>query len=307
MVQDTPQSYYAHGKLLITGEYLVLAGAKALAIPLKYGQRLTIEYQATHFLQWTATTPQGRWFTASYDEALNVVDTDHQPLAERLASILKTCVTYRDDIRELLRSAQVTTQLEYNPDWGWGSSSTLISLLAQWLGVQPYLLLQDTFGGSGYDIACATASSAITYQLTDGMPQAAKVAFQPAFSEHIYCVYSGRKQSSQQAIARFNKHAASPQAIARINTITDQLLQCHQLPEFSRLIEEHEEIISDVVQLNKIKSEHYGDFRGSIKALGAWGGDFIMAVSEEPAAYVKSYFAQHGLSTIFKLNDIKLG
>jgi len=31
-------SFYSNGKLLITGEYLVLDGAKALALPTKYGQ-----------------------------------------------------------------------------------------------------------------------------------------------------------------------------------------------------------------------------------------------------------------------------
>ena len=33
-------SFYSHGKLLITAEYAVLAGAKALAIPCKKGHHL---------------------------------------------------------------------------------------------------------------------------------------------------------------------------------------------------------------------------------------------------------------------------
>ncbi|MEM0993828.1 MAG: GHMP kinase, partial [Bacteroidota bacterium] len=37
-----PTSYYAHGKLLLTGEYAVLDGAVALAVPSKLGQRLDI-------------------------------------------------------------------------------------------------------------------------------------------------------------------------------------------------------------------------------------------------------------------------
>ena len=35
--------YYSCGKLLITAEYLVLKGAKGLAIPTKYGQKLSIK------------------------------------------------------------------------------------------------------------------------------------------------------------------------------------------------------------------------------------------------------------------------
>ena len=34
------KTFYSNGKLLITGEYVVLDGAKALALPTKYGQNL---------------------------------------------------------------------------------------------------------------------------------------------------------------------------------------------------------------------------------------------------------------------------
>ena len=36
-------NYYSNGKLLLTGEYLVLDGAKSLAIPTKFGQDLSVE------------------------------------------------------------------------------------------------------------------------------------------------------------------------------------------------------------------------------------------------------------------------
>ena len=35
--------FYSHGKLLLTAEYVVLDGAKALALPTKYGQSLTVK------------------------------------------------------------------------------------------------------------------------------------------------------------------------------------------------------------------------------------------------------------------------
>ena len=36
--------YYSCGKLLITAEYLVLKGAKGLAMPTKYGQKKIAEF-----------------------------------------------------------------------------------------------------------------------------------------------------------------------------------------------------------------------------------------------------------------------
>ena len=37
------KTFYSNGKLLITGEYLVLDGARSLAIPTKFGQFLIVE------------------------------------------------------------------------------------------------------------------------------------------------------------------------------------------------------------------------------------------------------------------------
>lgn len=307
MEQDSSQSYYAHGKLLLSGEYMVLAGAKSLAIPLKYGQSLKVEENNTYFLTWKATTPYGTWFEASYNHSLDVLESDNPLLAKKLADILHKCQNYREDITQLLQHKEVTTHLEFNPSWGWGSSSTLISLLAQWLGVHPYLLLQDTFGGSGYDIACATATSAITFELNDGIPKSEPVNFEPDFHEQMYFVYSGRKQSSLQAIASFSKDEVNLKSIQHISSITENMILCNDLHDFGRLMEEHEKQISKVVQLSCVKNEHFNDFHGFIKALGAWGGDFIMVVSAEPEEYIKSYFAKKGLNTIFKLNELKIG
>jgi mevalonate kinase len=38
------QTFYSHGKLLISAEYAVLDGALALALPTKFGQSLHIEF-----------------------------------------------------------------------------------------------------------------------------------------------------------------------------------------------------------------------------------------------------------------------
>jgi mevalonate kinase len=37
------QTFYSHGKLLISSEYAVLDGAQALALPTKFGQTLKVE------------------------------------------------------------------------------------------------------------------------------------------------------------------------------------------------------------------------------------------------------------------------
>ncbi|WP_430817155.1 GYDIA family GHMP kinase [Carboxylicivirga sp. RSCT41] len=304
--EESTQSYYAHGKLLLSGEYLVLSGARALALPLKFGQSLVIQPAQSGFFRWKAHNTSGHWFETEFDDQLNIVHSNNTRLAQSLSSIIKACISYRDDIKDLISNTEAITNLEFNPDWGWGSSSTLISLLSQWLGVNPYLLLSETFGGSGYDIACATSNSAITYQLINNAPKIESVNFNPEFSDNMYFVYSGSKQSSKNEIARFSKLNVSESAIEQINCLTNDMLNSKELKDFGKLMEQHESIISKIVQLKPIKNEHFEDFKGYIKTLGAWGGDFIMVISEEPANYVKTYFEEKGLKHLFNFNDIKI-
>ena len=60
-------NYYSNGKLLITGEYLVLDGALSLAVPTKYGQSLTIEIIDVPKLIWKSINDEGKvWFEEEY-------------------------------------------------------------------------------------------------------------------------------------------------------------------------------------------------------------------------------------------------
>jgi len=306
MTSSLPTSYRANGKLLISGEYLVLHGAQALAIPLKYGQKIEVKPNPHDFFKWGAYSPSGLWMEMRMDEAFNLIDTTSYTMANTLISILKQVISYRPNIVNDLTNKTIETHLEFDTHWGWGSSSTLLSCLAQWLGVNPYLLLQDTFGGSGYDIACATSGTPITYSLTAGIPIIQPVKFAPAFKNHIYFIYTGCKQSSKNELKRISNHTIQPQHINRINELTNLMLECDQLDAFGQLVNEHESIIGHSIKRTPIKIEQFADFKGYIKSLGAWGGDFIMVVTEKTELYVHDYFKKHHLHTIFKYNDITI-
>ena len=148
------QSYHSHGKFLLTGEYLVLKGALALALPLKLGQSLEVVQLEidNNQIHWEAWQPKGKWFSVIINpETLEIIDCDDQSKAEKLVQILKAVkqlnpVAFNDGLH-------FETHLDFDPNWGLGSSSTLIANLARWANVNPYELLKLTFGGSGYDIA----------------------------------------------------------------------------------------------------------------------------------------------------------
>ena len=55
-------TFKSHGKLLITGEYFVLNGAKALSIPTSYYQTLKVDKIESKIISWK-----------SYDNKKNIV------------------------------------------------------------------------------------------------------------------------------------------------------------------------------------------------------------------------------------------
>ena len=78
------------------------------------------------------------------------------------------------------------------------------------------------------------------------------------------------------------------------------------LSAFEKLMEQHEQIVSKCLDRPKIKDEKFADYWGSIKSLGAWGGDFILATSNESPEKTKGYFNQKGLEVCFTFDELIL-
>ena len=315
----------ANGKFLLTGEYLVLKGALALALPLKLGQSLVVETLDSNEnrLSWTAYRPEGKWFSVTLDrESLVNFSTDDPDKALRLSQILQA-VRQLNPIAFEGNDLRFTTRLDFDPNWGLGSSSTLIANLARWADVNPYELLKLTFGGSGYDIACATAEGPIYYQLagldcfvprndakrqSESTPIVESVDFQPPFADHLFFVYQGQKQSSSKEIKAFLAKANPADLekdIEAVSEISRAVPKCQNLDEFGLLMQCHERIISRCIG-QELVQKRFPDFEGVLKSLGAWGGDFILAATEWDETQVREYFKGRGLEVIYGYNDIVL-
>jgi len=302
------QNFYAHGKLLISGEYLVLRGAKALAIPLRYGQSLQITTTAGKpQLFWKAFYPGKKWFEATFDLLdFRILVTDNPELAGRLRKILLEARMMNPDFLKTSSNIMATSQLNFPPDWGIGSSSSLIANIGQWAGIDPFELNRRIFGGSGYDIAAALSNEPVIYQLVDGLPVYNTIGFDPPFKDRIWFVYQNIKENSQIAVRKFTEMEVSSDAINAISEITHKISITQHFDEFLYLIEEHEKIISKVLSQTTVKKRLFHDFDGSIKSLGAWGGDFVLAASAQPPAYIRNYFIDKGLSTHFRYDEMKV-
>jgi len=319
------KTYYSNGKLLLTGEYLVLDGALSLAVPTKYGQSLIVGTIDKPKLIWKSFDYKGNvWFedTFTFKEIASVSLIPRNDVSHRLIEILNTAKQLNPNFLNSKFGYKVTTKLDFPQFWGLGSSSTLINNIAQWAEIDAYKLLEKTFGGSGYDIACAQYDSPITYQLTrpfvpitigsaqgnstlnDKKREIREVSFIPEFKDHLYFVHLNKKQNSRDGISQYNANASNvSQAISEINDITSKAISCNSLEHFEALISSHEQIISKIIKQKPIKELFFSDYKGAIKSLGAWGGDFVLVTGNKSSM---DYFRNKGFNTSIAYDNMVL-
>lgn len=308
--QGEVKEYYGHGKLLITGEYFVLDGALALAVPTRLGQRLRVKelHSTEGTLYWVSLNNQGKvWLNLVFDTADFSCINDKSPEAGRLSKILTEARKLNPAFLTDKRDLAIETRLEFPNQWGLGSSSTLIHCVATWAGVNGYELLQQTIGGSGYDVACAGINTPILYKLINGMPEVIKANWKPAFAQNIYFAYTGKKQLSTEGISYYRSNLKDKtHGVNDLTRITQLLLQAESLQSFEALLNEHETIVGGQLKMMKAKDTLFADFNGTVKSLGAWGGDFVLLTYTGEVAELRTYLQQKGIDTVFSWEELIL-
>ena len=307
-------NFYSNGKLLLTGEYLVLDGAQSLAMPTKFGQDLSIEKIKESQIIWASFTHEADcWFEAVFDLpklrlSSCTFNSDKEGsaemIAETLLDILQEAKRLNPDFLKTDGGFVIQTKLTFPRNWGLGSSSTLINSVASWANVDAFQLLWNSFKGSGYDIACAQNNTPILYQIESDKPVVKTVQFNPCFKSNIFFIHLNQKQDSKEGIAKFretDKHLSSQ--IKRISEITNEFLNAPSIEDFDKLIVEHEQIISSIIKIKPVKQILFPDYFGEIKSLGAWGGDFILATGNEKTP---AYFKNKGYDTILTFSEMIL-
>jgi len=310
------KKFRSNGKLLITGEYVVLDGALALAVPTKFGQSLEVEPLNEEIIHWIAYDNLGNvWFEHRFQikEIIGEVQKTEtgtlkesqeiEEVSSRLFQILGQAHLLNPEILTTGKGHKVETRLDFPNNWGLGSSSTLLNNIAQWFKVDAFLLLEKTFGGSGYDIAAAQNNHAFTYQIGQNNRSVLTAGFNPIFKENLFFVHLNRKQNSRDSITHYKQQPKEflEETIAKISALTSIFISCESLEEFNLLIEIHETLISRIVNTPKIKSELFPDYPGAIKSLGGWGGDFILVTGGEKE---QAYFRKKGFDTIIPYSNM---
>lgn len=290
----------ASGKLMLFGEYLVLQGANCLAIPLKFGQELSVEKSADTLFHWESKNHLNEvWFSVSFNKQFEIVDTSNEETAIVLLGLLRYIAQRKPNLFE--SPLNFIARVDFDLKWGLGSSSTLISLLAQWSKENPFELLKESFGGSGYDVACATEDSPICYSVKDR--SVTHIRLSPAITNKILFVYCGNKQNSKNEIKRFSGLEVDETAVDQMNELIDSVQTTHDIVEFEKCIDRSEQLLSGILQMPTLKSSKFADYPYMVKSMGAWGGDFFLATyrDEEEA---KAYFSSLGYTTFFTYSEM---
>jgi mevalonate kinase len=310
-MQDiAPFHIQARGKLLISGEYFVLDGALALAVPTKRGQQLKVDINTgIDFILWKSLDYKGKpWFEASFSmPGFEVISSSDSEVGIQLQRILLAALSMKKGIVPFPPGLEVTTALEFPREWGLGSSSTLIAAIASWLEVDAFELLWKSFGGSGYDIACALANGPLLYQIKDNKPVVQNCSFNPGFKEHLFFVYLGKKQSSREAIQNYRaKGKISNALIAEVSDLTNAMLEANTQTSFDNVIRSHEDLVSRELGLTKVKDIYFKAFPGTIKSLGAWGGDFVLVSSPLSQSETQSWFFNRGFEVVIGYSEMMI-
>ena len=302
--------FYSKGKFLLSGEYLVLHGAKALAVPLRYGQKMIVEFlPGENLIIWETSVLGQPWFSAKFDPAsLEILECSDKKTADFIQKVIFASKEIRQEDLFQNIGCKIITEIEFDIDWGLGSSSSLVSNIAWWFDIDVFKLYRKLYKGSGFDVHCARADRPIVYQLIGDRPDYHEIDFNPSFRDHLFFIYLGKKQDSQQSVSDFSRtYVHDPNLVRQISSITDKMIGTESLVEFMLSMKQHEEILSEVLNMPLTREDRFSDFTGEIKSLGAWGGDFILAASPLGYEDVKQYFSRKKLPVVLRWEEIVYG
>lgn len=292
---------------MLTGEYLILEGAVGLAVPLQKGQSMKVVEGQGAELHWLTKDQHGnKWFECK----MNLIDfsiekTNDEEKAVFIQSLIKSAAQLNSDFLSQWKKYKVTCELEFDPAWGLGTSSTLITNLANWAELSPFELYFDTQEGSGYDVAAAMSDEPLLYQKSDDELSFETFEWNQELMDSILVFYQGHKQSSLEEVRAWKSNRKWKQSdVDQVSTISESLAECQRVDEAVKLLRQQLKMMEHILDRTAYEGI-YSDFKGVIKPLGAWGGDFGMALHTD-VDYTRQYLKGKNIETIFTLGELAM-
>jgi mevalonate kinase len=290
---------FSRGKLILMGEYAVMDGATALCIPLQTGQQLLYDETGDKMIHWSWTYNEKLIARFSLD-ALSLRSTGYEDKGDA-GWATRLIQQIRIQNRNFLSGGAILEFKNHFPvEWGLGSSSATISSLCRLAEADPYRVNQRLTGGSGADIAAAVADKWFFYQRFPE-PRTDEIETDFQHKEHVFFIYSGKKQATARHIASISRKL--PDEILEKAEEYARIFASGTLEEVMLAVQEHEKMLADQLGLPS-RAGSFKDFDGKIKSLGAWGGDFFMAITPHDPDYVREYFKKRGFEIVLQWEEM---
>lgn len=272
---------------------------------------MTVKNSRGSDLVWECYDKNGeQWFKSHislYD--FSAINTTDQEVSDKLKKILKNAVRQNSEFLSKWNGFKVQTHLEFDKNWGLGSSSSLYALVGEWADVNPLVMFFKIENGSGYDVACSACGEPIMYISSEEEISYTPVSFENNWTSNLYFVHLNEKKDSSLGIKEYLKAVKKKKDfVSSISDISKQMIDASDLSNFANLMDKHEDLVAHHTGFKKVKDLHFSDFDGSIKSLGAWGGDFVMVATTQKEDYVKKYFSDKQYDTLLSFDEmIKIG
>ncbi|MGC8864714.1 MAG: hypothetical protein ACP5O2_03230 [Bacteroidales bacterium] len=292
------------GKVLLSGEYFVLWGATALAFPSLQRQYLTVcDTTDQAFHRWTTSVGSTEIFSCLIDKiSLHAYEVaGSKASAEFIEKLLWAARSMNPAIFETSRHFH--TELDFQPEWGLGSSSSLIVNISRFTHTDPWVLHQTISQGSGYDVACALHEKPLLFSHPEN-PRISFPVINYPFADSLYFLPLGFKKDSSRAIRETAHLRPSTAIIEEASQISYALTWARTLTEFSELLKSFMHLVKRGLGLNDDLPAPLNDFGGLIKPLGAWGGDLALVISDVEEDWLRNWFNSRGYARLIKWQDI---
>ena len=140
--------FKSNGKILLCSEYLVLEGAKAIALPSKLTQDLQVTKCQNKIIEWQSFDENNDlWFEEKFYFSGSDLkyEGEKNKTSEKILLLFKYLLKAKD-VNDILGN-KFLTKLNFKREWGLGTSSTFVNNLAKWAKTDPYKLLFSAFNG----------------------------------------------------------------------------------------------------------------------------------------------------------------
>lgn len=292
------------GKVMLSGEYFVLWGAAALAFPSIQRQHLAIyDLSEQAFHRWTTSAGSSEIFSCLIDKkSLKAFDIrGSEGSAQFIENLLQAARSLNPEIFET--NLHFQTRLDFSPQWGLGSSSSLIVNISRFTQTDPWTLHRMVSQGSGYDIACALHEKPLLFSHPEN-PRINFPLINYPFTDSLYFLPLGIKKDSSRAVSETAHLRPSTALIEEASQISYALTWTRSLKEFSDFLKIYVHLVKRGIGLKESLPAQLAGFNGIIKPLGAWGGDLALVVSEEDPNQLRNWFASRGFPELIKWQEI---